>query len=76
MKRLSCVSLGDLRGFQLFAVKSWMRPLHKGFTTKGTKRTKVNKNEAHFLCVPWRPSWLPSRLPLFAVKSNMYQVHH
>ncbi len=26
--------------------------MQKGLTTKDTKRTKVNKNEVHFLCVP------------------------
>ena len=25
----------------------------EGLTTKDTKSTKGNKNEAHFLCVPW-----------------------
>ncbi|GIW00474.1 MAG: hypothetical protein KatS3mg058_1877 [Roseiflexus sp.] len=34
-----------------------LSPLHKGFTTKDTKRTKGKNHEAHVLCVPWRPSW-------------------
>ncbi len=29
-----------------------MSPLHKGLITKDLKRTKVQKHEAHFLCVP------------------------
>ena len=52
MKRMSFVSLGDLRG-SLCAVKSWMGPLHTGFATKDPKRTKVQNHEAHVLCVPW-----------------------